>query len=119
MPKYLLEIGLKGNTIEHDQIVEARTIDEAQDRANHWAIEEYCIAHATPIDDAGKLMVELDDLTSSIRGVIRSLSRNEISGEDFRSPKGCDRAERFLRAMRDGIDAATKQSIEGSEIDDL
>lgn len=116
MPKYQLEIGLKCDTIEHVKEIEARNLDEAYEIGSSWAIEEYCIVLATPVDDAGKLTADFDELIKSIRSTMRSLSQNKISGDEFRSPEGVVWASRFLQEMNHSINDSMWRAIDTTPI---
>lgn len=100
MPKYKIEIGLKGDTIEHEKEVTAPNLNEAYAEARSWAVEEYCIAQATPIDKDGEIAEELDELAGAIRSVVLTMKRSGYG------PKA---AQKFIEHMRDHISGSIGQ----------
>lgn len=100
MPKYKIEIGLKGDTIEHEKEVNASNLNDAYSQAHDWAVEEYCITQATPLDKDGELAEELDALAWSIRSVVLTMKR---------SGYGPNAAQKFIEHMSDHISRSIDQ----------
>ena len=101
MPSYKISIGLKGDTIEHEKEIKASNLSEAYDQAHDWAVEEYCIAQAVPLDKEGELAEEMDELTRSIRSIVLTMTRRG---------HGPVCAHHFLNQMRDHISDAIEEA---------
>lgn len=106
MPKYKIEIGLKGDTIEHEKEITAPNLSDAYSQAHDWAVEKYCIAQATPLDKEGELAEEMDELARSIRSIALTMSQRG---------HGPACAHKFLEHMRDHVTDAIERAKDDIE----
>lgn len=97
MPNYKLEIGLKGDTIEYEKEVRADSLNAAYNLACSWAVEEYCIVQATPLDKEGELAEEINEFTKSVRSIVLTMTRQGL---------GPISAHKFLEHMRNYVSDA-------------